>query len=67
VQHPQSYDRTRNAGFVRGPDVKSGSSGHALADFGFVHQRRVQADLLETMTDDAYWPLPKYRELLFSQ
>jgi glutamine synthetase type III len=47
--------------------VKSGSSGHALADFGFVHQRRVQADLLETMTDDAYWPLPKYRELLFSQ
>ena len=28
---------------------------------------RVQADLLETMTDDAYWPLPKYRELLFLQ
>jgi glutamine synthetase len=28
---------------------------------------RGQADLLETMTDDAYWPLPKYRELLFLQ
>jgi glutamine synthetase len=28
---------------------------------------REQADLLETMTDDAYWPLPKYRELLFLQ
>lgn len=26
---------------------------------------REQADMLETMTDDAYWPLPKYRELLF--
>ncbi|MFK7739672.1 MAG: glutamine synthetase III [Planctomycetota bacterium] len=28
---------------------------------------REQADQLETMTDDAYWPLPKYRELLFLQ
>lgn len=26
---------------------------------------RAQADQLETMTDDDYWPLPKYRELLF--
>ena len=26
---------------------------------------RERADLLETLTDDAYWPLPKYRELLF--
>ncbi len=26
---------------------------------------RVEADQLETMTDDEYWPLPKYRELLF--
>ena len=26
---------------------------------------REQADQLETMTDDSYWPLPKYRELLF--
>ena len=26
---------------------------------------RVEADHLETLTDDAYWPLPKYRELLF--
>ena len=26
---------------------------------------REQADMLETMTDDDYWPLPKYRELLF--
>ena len=26
---------------------------------------RVEADQLETMTDDDYWPLPKYRELLF--
>ena len=28
---------------------------------------RSRADLLETMIDDAYWPLPKYRELLFLQ
>lgn len=28
---------------------------------------REQADLLETLTDDSYWPLPKYRELLFLQ
>ena len=26
-----------------------------------------QADMLETLTDDSYWPLPKYRELLFLQ
>ena len=26
---------------------------------------REEADQLETMTDDEYWPLPKYRELLF--
>jgi len=26
---------------------------------------REQADLLETVVDDALWPLPKYRELLF--
>ena len=26
---------------------------------------REHADMLETMTDDDYWPLPKYRELLF--
>ena len=26
---------------------------------------RERADLLETLTDDAYWPLPKYGELLF--
>jgi glutamine synthetase len=28
---------------------------------------RELADALEVMTDDAYWPLPKYRELLFLQ
>ena len=28
---------------------------------------REQADRLETLTDDSYWPLPKYRELLFLQ
>ena len=32
-----------------------------------MNKLRVEADLLETMTDDAYWPLPKYRELLFLQ
>ena len=26
---------------------------------------RYQVDKLELMTDDAYWPLPKYREILF--
>ena len=30
-----------------------------------MNRLREQADQLETMTDDAYWPLPKYRELLF--
>ena len=30
-----------------------------------VDRLRDHADLLETLTDDAYWPLPKYRELLF--
>lgn len=30
-----------------------------------MNRLRDQADKLETMTDDAYWPLPKYRELLF--
>ncbi len=30
-----------------------------------MNRLRDQADELETMTDDAYWPLPKYRELLF--
>ena len=28
---------------------------------------REHADVLETLTDDSYWPLPKYRELLFVQ
>jgi glutamine synthetase len=28
---------------------------------------REGADRLEVMTDDAYWPLPKYREILFLQ
>jgi glutamine synthetase len=26
---------------------------------------REHADLLETLVDDALWPLPKYREILF--
>jgi hypothetical protein len=43
-QHTQPNDRTWNACVVRGPDVKSGSSGHGLAYFGFVHQRRDQLD-----------------------
>ena len=30
-----------------------------------MNKLREQADQLETMTDDDYWPLPKYRELLF--
>lgn len=30
-----------------------------------MNRLREQADHLETLTDDAYWPLPKYRELLF--
>ena len=30
-----------------------------------MNRLREQADQLETMTDDDYWPLPKYRELLF--
>lgn len=30
-----------------------------------MNRLRDQADQLETMTDDDYWPLPKYRELLF--
>jgi glutamine synthetase len=28
---------------------------------------REVADHLETMVDDAEWPLPKYREILFLQ
>ena len=50
MQHPQSNDRTRNAGFVRGPDVISGSSGHGLADFGFVHQRRPDACVVDRIS-----------------
>ena len=46
MQHPQPNDRTRNAGCVRGPDVNSGSSGHGLADFDFVHQRRTESCLV---------------------
>ena len=30
-----------------------------------MNRLREHADQLETMTDDDYWPLPKYRELLF--
>ncbi|MAD34671.1 MAG: glutamine synthetase type III [Planctomycetes bacterium] len=30
-----------------------------------MNRLREQADHLETLTDDDYWPLPKYRELLF--
>ena len=30
MQHPQPNDRTRNAGFVRGPDVISGACGQRL-------------------------------------
>ncbi len=47
MQHPQPNDRTRNAGCVRGADVNLGSSGHGLADFGFVHQRRSDASALK--------------------
>ena len=30
-----------------------------------MNRLRVVCDHLETMTDDDYWPLPKYREMLF--
>jgi DNA repair ATPase RecN len=51
MQHPQPNDRTRNAGFVRGPDVNSSSCGHGLADFGFVHQRHEKFSV-DTLLDE---------------
>jgi glutamine synthetase len=32
-----------------------------------MNRLRTHADQLETMVDDAEWPLPKYREILFLQ
>ncbi len=32
---------------------------------GLMNAVRVHADVLETLVGDAYWPLPKYREMLF--
>jgi RNA polymerase sigma factor (sigma-70 family) len=43
MQHPQSNDRTRNAGFARNPDVNSGSCGHCHVGFRFTHQRTAPA------------------------
>ena len=50
MQHPEPHGRTRNAGFLRGPDVNPGACGHGLADCGFMHQRRAQKSCESTRT-----------------
>jgi glutamine synthetase len=35
--------------------------------FGYLDDIRYHVDKLELIVDDEYWPLPKYRELLFTR
>lgn len=48
-------------------ELKGEARAVALCDLGFpkMQKARSAVDLLERVVDDALWPLPKYRELLF--
>ena len=46
-------------------DTEAHMKHSATAIRPLMKEARVYADALETMVDDAAWPLPKYREMLF--
>ena len=46
-------------------DVREKAMAYATTIFCFFEDIRYHIDKLELIVDDEYWPLPKYRELLF--
>ena len=47
-------------------DEKEKSKAYSKSVFPFLNKIRYHIDKLELIVDDEIWPLPKYRELLFS-
>ncbi len=47
-------------------DEKAKSRAYSKNVFPFLDKIRTHIDKLELIVDDEIWPLPKYRELLFS-
>jgi glutamine synthetase len=47
-------------------DVREMAIGYCDQVIPFIEKIRYQCDKLEMLVDDELWPLPKYRELLFS-
>ena len=47
------------------PDISERARLYSTAVMDAMNRVRESADNLEMLVDDAYWPLPKYRELLY--
>ena len=47
------------------PDMSEKARLYSTAVMDAMHRVREDADNLEMLVDDAFWPLPKYRELLY--
>ena len=47
------------------PDISERARLYSTAVMDAMNVVRESADNLEMLVDDAYWPLPKYRELLY--
>jgi glutamine synthetase len=47
-------------------DEKEKSNQYSKTVAPFLDKIRIHIDKLELIVDDEIWPLPKYRELLFS-
>jgi len=48
-------------------DAHKGSVEYSKVVFPFLEKIREHVDALELSIDDEYWPLPKYREMLFTR
>ncbi|MGC8765179.1 MAG: glutamine synthetase III [Brevinematia bacterium] len=46
-------------------DIEKQAESYCIVVLPAISELRRVADLLEEETDDSYWPLPKYREMLF--
>ncbi|MBR6002695.1 MAG: glutamine synthetase type III, partial [Bacteroidales bacterium] len=47
------------------PDMSEKARLYSTAVMDAMNRVREDADKLEMLVDDAFWPLPKYRELLY--
>ncbi len=61
----EMMEARKNANHIQGPEEKA----FAYCDtvFPYFEKIRYHADKLELLIDDELWPLPKYRELLFTR